>query len=560
MKIFKGKKVYLMNKEFSTATGIAEEEGKIIETGNFEDLINKYPEAEKVLSYQNDYIYPGFVEPHSHPMLTSYFLGNCTLIDFKHWDFGKYGVVPACLTRKDMLDRLKKEVSNKEKDAFLFFGYNQQHHGKITAKELDNLEDKKPVVLLYGTGHGVVMNTYAMKKFGFDLIPKDTFGCELTESGDYNGNFTETAYMPYISYLAPVLYNNENLEKGKQLYLENAKVNGIIATAEYMGGGTSGIEKEIEFYQNFSDENYPIHMSFLTNYQHVNNEFNNDNQKTFEYIDSMMGKYDTENFKMLKALKFFFDGAVIDHQIMLSEPLTNGTIGKWNYDFKDHNINTFVEDFLPFWKDGYDFYIHSQGDLSQLTLAKKLKDLLSRAPRDDYKMSIQHFAFSNDEFFNFVKSNNLHVNISALPAYMDIWPMWTEAGLYPEHFLTHDFLRLKDVIEDNHFSLSIHSDACNMPTRPLYGAYKAITRKDANDRKIEDDRIQNIDVISGIRAITIEAAKQNRNEMLFGSLESGKRASFVVFEKDLFETKNNYENLKQKVKNLIMNGNEIYFS
>ena len=26
-----------------------------------------------------------------------------------------------------------------------------------------------------------------------------------------------------------------------------------------------------------------------------------------------------------------------------------------------------------FWQNGYDFYIHSQGDLSQLTLAKKLE-------------------------------------------------------------------------------------------------------------------------------------------------------------------------------------------
>ncbi|MGR5984406.1 hypothetical protein ACUC2M_03295 [Bacillus cytotoxicus] len=79
----------------------------------------------------------------------------------------------------------------------------------------------------------------------------------------------------------------------------------------------------------------------------------------------------------MKALKFFFDGAVIDHQIMLSEPLTNGEVGKWNYDFKGHNIETFVEDFLPFWKNGYDFYIHSQGDLSQLTLAKKIKRIIN---------------------------------------------------------------------------------------------------------------------------------------------------------------------------------------
>ncbi|MGI2731898.1 amidohydrolase family protein [Bacillus cytotoxicus] len=560
MKIFKGQKVYLMDDDFSTATGVVEENGKIIETGNFEELVKKYPEAEKIMTYENDYLYPGFVEPHSHPMLTSYFLGNCTLIDFKHWDFGKYGVAPACLTPEDMMNRLEKEVAKKEKDSFLFFGYNKQRHGTITAKELDQLEDQKPVVLLYGTGHGAVMNTCSMEKFGFNKIPKETFGCGLTEDGNYNGVFTETAYMPYISYLAPILYNNDNLEKGKNLYLENAKVNGIIATAEYMGGGTSGLENEIEFYQGFSNEDYPIHMSFLTNYQHVNNQFDNDNQKTFEYIDNMMSKYDTDDFKIMKALKFFFDGAVIDHQIMLSEPLTNGEVGKWNYDFKGHNIETFVEDFLPFWKNGYDFYIHSQGDLSQLTLAKKLKELLTKAPRDDYKMSIQHFAFSNDEFFEFVRANNLSISISALPAYMDIWPMWDKAGLYPKHFLTQNFLRLKDVTDDDHFDLSIHSDACNMPTRPLYGVYKAVTRKDDTETKVKDDRPQNIDLITGIRAITIEAAKQNRNENLFGSIEPGKRASFVVFEKDLFDPKNDYENLKQNVKHLVINGTYISLS
>ncbi|MFS8089718.1 hypothetical protein [Enterococcus gallinarum] len=90
MKIFKGKKIYLMDDAFTIATGVVEDEGKIIEAGDFDDLINKYPQAEKVMNYENDYLYPGFVEPHSHPMLTSYILGNCTLIDFKYWDFGKY--------------------------------------------------------------------------------------------------------------------------------------------------------------------------------------------------------------------------------------------------------------------------------------------------------------------------------------------------------------------------------------------------------------------------------------------------------------------------------------
>ena len=43
MKIFKGKKIYLMDDAFTIATGVVEDEGKIIEAGDFDDLINKYP-------------------------------------------------------------------------------------------------------------------------------------------------------------------------------------------------------------------------------------------------------------------------------------------------------------------------------------------------------------------------------------------------------------------------------------------------------------------------------------------------------------------------------------
>ncbi len=47
MKIFKGKKIYLMDDAFTIATGVVEDEGKIIEAGDFDDLINKYPQSRK---------------------------------------------------------------------------------------------------------------------------------------------------------------------------------------------------------------------------------------------------------------------------------------------------------------------------------------------------------------------------------------------------------------------------------------------------------------------------------------------------------------------------------
>ena len=56
------------------------------------------------------------------------------------------------------------------------------------------------------------------------------------------------------------------------------------------------------------------------------------------------------------------------------------------------------------------------------------------------------------------------------------------------------------MIDDSHFELSIHSDACNMPTRPLYGVYKAVTRRDDEDQEISDSRVQTIDVVTGIKS------------------------------------------------------------
>ncbi len=44
------------------------------------------------------------------------------------------------------------------------------------------------------------------------------------------------------------------------------------------------------------------------------------------------------------------------------------------------------------------------------------------------------------------------------------------------------------------------------------------------------------------------------------ALKKGKRASFTVFEKDLLDSTNHFENLKQDVKQLIMEGKEIPLS
>ena len=66
MKIYTAKKIYTVDNNFTSAQAMAINNGKIIELGNLTELSAKYPEAVIVSDYENDCLYPGFIEPHLH--------------------------------------------------------------------------------------------------------------------------------------------------------------------------------------------------------------------------------------------------------------------------------------------------------------------------------------------------------------------------------------------------------------------------------------------------------------------------------------------------------------
>jgi len=69
---------------------------------------------------------------------------------------------------------------------------------------------------------------------------------------------------------------------------------------------------------------------------------------------------------------------------------------------------------------------------------------------------------------------------------------------------------------------------------PLLGFYAAIARKDVKGYPSEGFQIENaLTREQALRAMTIWAAKAAFEEDVKGSLEPGKMADFVVFEKDL---------------------------
>lgn len=74
------------------------------------------------------------------------------------------------------------------------------------------------------------------------------------------------------------------------------------------------------------------------------------------------------------------------------------------------------------------------------------------------------------------------------------------------------------------------------PAEPLYGLHAAVTRQDRNDQPLggwyNDEAL---DMAEALRIFTIDAAYAARQEQHLGSLEPGKRADFVLLDRDLFD-------------------------
>jgi predicted amidohydrolase YtcJ len=73
---------------------------------------------------------------------------------------------------------------------------------------------------------------------------------------------------------------------------------------------------------------------------------------------------------------------------------------------------------------------------------------------------------------------------------------------------------------------SIHLDTPVTPMSPLQAVWSAVNRVSRTGKVIGPD--QRVTPLEGLRAVTIDAAWQEHDEKLKGSIEAGKLADFVV--------------------------------
>lgn len=149
-------KIYTVNNDFSITESFAVKDGKFVQLGTTEEILSKY-QSNQILDLEGKYVFPGFIDAHSH------FYGYCmTLLQAD---------LRGTKSFDEILDIIKKHDDKYNSEWILGRSWDQ-NDWEIkefpTKEKLDELFPDKPVYLKRVDGHAALANSKALKLAGIN--------------------------------------------------------------------------------------------------------------------------------------------------------------------------------------------------------------------------------------------------------------------------------------------------------------------------------------------------------------------------------------------------------
>lgn len=236
MKIIYGKKLFTFDRNDTITEAIAFDENKIIKIGTKDELIQAFPEAQLINQYKDQYIYPAWVEPHSHIIYSGILIGLCTYIDALDWEFGKDRKYQAALSAKEFYKRIKQEIAeNPKKDHYMFLGWNKLLLGELDIDLVKSITDK-PMVIITSSTH--IWYTFNGMDEILDLKDQsnDVFGIIKNKNGQIIA-YSEQAALKAIVAIGKMINQDPSvLQKGLEGVLYQSKKYGVSSMTEHAQG------------------------------------------------------------------------------------------------------------------------------------------------------------------------------------------------------------------------------------------------------------------------------------------------------------------------------------
>ena len=488
-------------------------DGRIAAVGDLDACRKALPDA-PVTDLGDSVLLPGFIESHSHPVLSGVMTQHPAFWIAPYVGFPKWSDVTALFT--------KLQAEQPAGATLLFNGLDRLLHGceAPDAKILDGFFPDRPVLIADNSGHAAYLNTRAIEKLGWDAEPPtDPTGGSFGRNAD--GSLTGQLFeIPAIMQVMPLVGEvvTNPLASAAQWYALMAG-NGITTTSEM----TYDDSQKPAFEALAGMPSCPLRISLY----HVSTDSACGSQFVSKVPAEMLTK---------RGIKLWADGSPWVGNVALTFPyldtdttraagITPGTPGIEIMNYTRAQLDAIIDQYAG---EGWQFAFHVNGDAALDVVLDAYEAGLTKFNLlgTDHRWRIEHLGAARTD--QFARAAKLGVVASMGPFQFQYWGDLLDGQIF-DHEHGASWCRVKDAT-DAGLRPSYHNDGSVTPPSPLGNIKTCVTR--TTNSGTERGAEQKVSLDQALRAQTIDAAFILGREHEVGSIEVGKFADFVELSVD----------------------------
>ena len=497
------KKIYIngdfITLENKTCEAILIEDDKISKVGLKEEILKNKDSETEVIDLEGKTMMPSFIDSHSH------FFGVAN-------SFLQISL-EECANIKEIQNKLKeyKEKNKLPKDKWVIANnYDQnilEEKKNITREQIDEIIKDNPVAINHKSGHSGVFNTKALEILNITEKTEAPFGGIIeVKNGNLTGLLEENAYIEIIKKV-PMPSLDELIEACKK------------AQEKYLSYGITTVQEGM-----FVKELIPIYQKLISNNILKADLITYIDLKAQEEIKKAFPRNLKKYYKNMKiaGYKIFLDGS----------PQLRTAWMKTPYKILNEDDNEY-------------FGFNTMSD-------EEVKEAVEQA----HKENMQILAHCNgdkaaEQYINAIKNQNMEserpVMIHAQLLNIDQLEEIKKYNIIPSFFVAHTYYwgdthiknfgieraskisPLKSALNKK-IIFTLHQDSPVIEPNMFETIWCAVNRKTKSSITLGED--EQISVLDGIKAVTINVAYQYFEEDIKGSIKEGKLANLVIVDKN----------------------------
>ena len=489
-------RIYAVDEDFSTYEAMAVKDGKIIELGAERQILNKYRSTEKV-DAKTRAVYPGFYDAHSH------FLGFAT----NQAEVNLFGTK----SLDEIVAKLQAFAKTSDREWIVGRGWDQNNWAvkEFPVKSLlDSLFPDRPVFLNRVDGHAAWLNSAALNRAGIDEN-FEIFGGEvkLDAEGKPTGILIDEA-AEFVEDLIPKLSRTQQTKL--LIEAQNRCLKAGLTTVTDAGLPVDDI-LFLDSLQKSGDLSISIYAMFSPD------------EKTLKYIKN--GPLITDNLTA-RSIKLYADGALGSRGALLKEPYRDDPKNRGLNLLADSTYDTYSKACLEY---GFQLNTHCIGDSANSRILQLYANSLQEM--NDLRWRIEHAQVVSKEDLHFFKEYGIIPSVQPVHATSDA--PWAAERLGNERIQeAYSYSSLLNQLG----ILALGTDFPVERISPIENFYAAVFRKNRFGEPVEGFLPEEaLSREEALRGMTIWAALASFEEERKGSLEVGKRADFIIIDRDIMK-------------------------